>query len=260
MISNNSFFSDDLDFEEAEEDSEEEEEEEEDLGEELAGLEAEKKEAEAAMDSLASGVSKMSLKKPSSNNGPPFKQFSMEMTVPFMMNDYVEDDRAEVSVDFLVPNLKNEMFRVKLLNPSVLVLGICVPKEFVRMQRCLDANANGKSGFNKNSHKATSYGQVEEKVFEKYGFADEDNLMGEPMLVKLPFPCDETTLEWETQVCNNEDTQLIDELGSELFHFVLNVEVKAEKKKRVVAKKGGFRRIGSPSARAAAEGDAMADE
>ena len=144
------------------------------------------------------------------------------------------------------------MFKVSVKpGGTALAIQSVVPWLLADRRRLMAAHDNASGSFNKNTHKATSFkNQVDKPIAEKYNPDKLDKplpIFGAEQVVSLPYRCFEEEFEWELQLYEEEDSEVIDEFGGTMqYRLILAVDLKkyttAEKKK----KKAGFRLIGSP--------------
>lgn len=93
-----------------------------------------------------------------------FNEFEMGCGCPFILYDYVKNERNVVIVDFLIPSVHRRFLRLKISEAGLhLDLLIIVPPVFYNPDRLLYANAY-KRGFNVNSYKAMAFQGAAQKV------------------------------------------------------------------------------------------------
>ena len=114
---------------------------------------------EDSVEELSEQVSKMTLQKGS---------YSMSITCPYIMYDYVDHGRKLVSVDFLVPNQHRRFFRLGIVDNKILELRIVIPKTFYNAGRLMAAHADNKR-FTKDTHKATAFAQKCQEIVKETG-------------------------------------------------------------------------------------------
>jgi len=172
-----------------------------------------------------------------STSGP----FKMDFVYPYMLYDYVDDDRRHCTIDFLVPTMAEKAFRptVNAAEQS-LDLATVIPPFFANKARLMAA-FSGETGFGENTHRATAMGEVCDDIEKQCEDAKADNtiIIGVPQRVKLPFPCEEEIVHWECQLFENEDEEHTDDIGVATYFNVLSVDLVgvAKKKKK---KRGGL--------------------
>jgi hypothetical protein len=169
---------------------------------------------------------------------------------PFIVYDYISGGRRRVSVDLLVMTVPKDMIRPKMAtNGLELHVGMVVPPFFADADRLMAAN-EGDAGFTEDTHKATAFKDAAIKLHEHHrSFDGEEEIMGTPQCIKLPFKCEENIVDWEVQAFEDDGDELVDSLGAPQFYFVLSVDLVSIIKPREKKKKGGFRVIGSPPQR-----------
>lgn len=243
------------DIEEDEEDEDflvdEEEEEEEEESEPPSNFNPQEATNSSTPDLLTKEVNKMSLST---------KKYSMDVSFPYLMYDYVEDGRERVTIDFLVFGTAKKNLRPAVASGgNELHLKVVIPEIFTVQSRMLVAGAE--KNVTKNTHKATAFSKLAAEVEKKHGDgSSEEPIIGNPQRVKLPFACEEEIVDWEVQVFDNDDPDFIDELGSEeLYWFVLSIDLVSTTKAHNPKKKGTLRKFTSPSKKSAND-ENMAEE
>ena len=78
------------------------------------------------------------------------------------------------------------------------------------------------------------------------GHLKKNEILSEPIIVKLPFECEEEIATWELLASDHDDLAFVGSVGSAQCHFVLTIDLKAVEVKESVAKTGGFRKLASP--------------
>jgi hypothetical protein len=173
------------------------------------------------------------------------QKFSMDHRFPFILYDYVSDGRRRISVDFLILTVPKEMIRPKMDDTGTeLQVAVVVPPFFADADRLMAAN--NAPGFTQDTHKATAFKEAAMKLHNHHQSFDEDDIIGNPQRIKLPFQCEEHIVEWEVQAFENDSQALTDGLGGSQFYFVLSVDLVSVVKARKKKEKGGFRVISSP--------------
>jgi hypothetical protein len=187
------------------------------------------------------------------------QKFSMDSRFPFIMYDYVSDGRRRVSVDFLVMTVPKDKIRPKMTDTGLeLQVGMIVPAFFADARRLMAANT-GDAGFTRDTHKATAFKDAALKLHDHHDSFDDDDIIGNPQRIKLPFKCEEQIVDWEVQAFENDDQELTDGLGGSQFYFVLSVDLVSVVKERERRKKGGFRVVSSPVQAGAGAAENMSD-
>ena len=177
------------------------------------------------------------------NKAPTFKKFNLSFTCPWILYDSTENGRDIVSVDFLIPNVHRSYIKVQI-SPcgTILYCGIVVPKDFYNWKRQLDANQHD-TDFNNNTHKAASFRKVCDLIEDLAN--ENDEVLGDPMVIKLPFKVEQQFYKaqeifdndedgWEVLMIDNECSKLKEELEEDLGedeeaivpdHFLLTVNM-----------------------------------
>jgi len=184
--------------------------------------------------------------------------YSMSYTYPYLMHDYVMEDRRYCSIDFLVPTQAESNFKPAMKNNNIFTLATLVPGVFIKKRRLLDAHADD-AQVNTNAHKVTSFTETADAVEKDHTnpITDELELIGTPQEITLPFACEEEIIDWECQLHMSEENDYQEELDTNVYFNVLSVDlVSVEKKKK--KKRGKTRVIGSPI-RAETEDEGMED-
>jgi hypothetical protein len=74
------------------------------------------------------------------------------------------------------------------------------------------------------------------KLHDHHESFDEDDSVGDPQRIKLPFQCEQHIAHWEVQAFENDSQELTDGLGGSQYYFVLSVDLASvvlmERKKR----------------------------
>ncbi len=167
--------------------------------------------------------------------------FSMDFKLPFVHYSYNEGLDQMIKVEVLVPILPKEYFIPDLRNDGqTLDILIQVPFKFIDEERVLDSNSD-KKDFNVNTYQAQAYKDMCEGIMAKFGKTN--SIFGKPMVIDLPFVCEQRIVEWEVQAYPNDLGTLTDDLGGQQFHAVLSVILRKLKTKRKTT--GGFRVIGA---------------
>ena len=143
--------------------------------------------------------------------------------------------------------MPKEMFRPKVApGGMVLQLGIVVPPRFVTEECLVQAN-EGDHSFNSNTHKATAFKAICEKIAVHHGEGTtEEPILGKPQRVPLPFKCEDEIVDWEIQGFP-EEWGLSDAIEHQQFHFVISIDLVSVMKARSRKKKGGLRIFASPT-------------
>lgn len=169
--------------------------------------------------------------------------FCMDWTCPFILSTYNEDVDIMIKAQVLVPIYPKEYFIPDVGNGGMqLEIRLQVPSFFVDEARILESNA-GQAGFNVNTYQAQSFKDVCEQIDTHYGMLN--NIFGAtPMIIALPFACEERLVDWEIQAYPNDLGTLTDDLGGQQFHACLSITLRKHKTKRKTT--GGFRVVGGP--------------
>jgi hypothetical protein len=188
-------------------------------------------------DDLADNLGEMSLG--TSGNGP---VFSMNFIFPYMLSIYNESVDIIVKIEVFTPLLPKDYFI-----PDVVAAGqrveirTRVPTFFYNEQRVIKSNTTTQ-GFNENTHEAQAFKSVCDMVDAHYGLAN--HVYGDkPMVIKLPFTCEERILSWECQAFRNKCGDLQTQLDARQYHHVLTIKCMKLKTKR--RSEGAFRIIDS---------------
>jgi hypothetical protein len=242
---------------------------EEDLAEEVEDCKpAPSEKAEFVVEDLDEAFCTMTISKPSSSTAIT-KTASLGFQFPYIMYSYIEDRRHCVSIDFLVIGMGKANFRPKVVqNGKVFQLGMVIPDFLVDTNRLQVAN-EGDKGFNRRTHKATAFEEIVAKITANHD--GEEPLLGEPMKIALPIQCEEEIKDWEILAFDNADVEWCDQMECQQHFFLLSVDLIGTAKIGKEKKKGGFRKLGSPSkvvnkegnnnnATAPSEEEDMADE
>jgi hypothetical protein len=175
------------------------------------------------------------------------KLFSMNVEFPFILYDYTSDNRRHVSVDFLILNVPKDMLLPKMAaNGLELHLGLVVPSFFARADQVMVVNEED-SNFGKDTHKSNAFMETARKPHEHHQSFDEDEIMGAPQIITLPFKCEENIVDWELHAYDNESEEMTEDLGAPQIYLVLSVDLVSIIKPREKKKRGGFRVITSPT-------------
>lgn len=172
--------------------------------------------------------------------------FNMSFFFPHILYTYVEDGLFMCTVDFLVMGQSKDLFRPKVVNDGMsLQLGTVVPAMFVNEARLQLAMFHDHS-FNNDTHKATALQQV---ISKHVGDTDLDSepMLGEPMMITLPFKCVDEIKEWELVAFDNS-AEFSTEVGNQQYYFVLSINLVGVEKIKNVKKPAAFRILGTPPA------------
>jgi hypothetical protein len=98
--------------------------------------------------------------------------------------------------------------------------------------------------FNNDAHKATALQQV---ISTHVGDTDLDSepMMGEPMMIALPFKCVDEISEWKLISFDNT-AEFYAEVGNQQYHFVLSINLVGVENIKSIKKAAGFRNLGTP--------------
>ena len=175
------------------------------------------------------------------------KACCMDVQLPYFLYNYVKDGHNYCSVDFLVMAMPREMVCPKVApGGMVMQLGIVVPPRFVMEERLVQAN-EGDHSFNSNTHKATAFKAICEKIAVHHGEGTkEEPILGKPQDVPLPFKCEDKIVDWEIQGFP-EEWGLSDAIGHQQFHFVISIDLVSVVKARSHKKKGGLQIFALPT-------------
>jgi hypothetical protein len=188
------------------------------------------------------------------------QKFSMDSRFPFILCDCVSGGRRRALVDFLIVAVTKDMVQPKMadsgLEPQVAVV---VPAFFADADRLMAANV-GASGFAEDNHKAAAFKEAAMKLYDHHESFDEDDIVGDPQRIKLPFQCEQRIAHWEVQAFENDSAELTDGLGGSQFYFVLSVDLASVVMERKKKEKGGFRVISSPARGASGDGASMVED
>ena len=208
---------------------------------------------EDSVEKLSEQVSKMTLQ-----NG----SYSMTITCPYIMYDYVDHGRKLVSVDFLVPNHHIRFFRLGVVENKILELRIVIPKTFYNAGRLMAAHADNKR-FTKDTHKATAFAQKCQEIVKEAGVVvkfdhdtgeEEIEVLSGVQQVALPFDVEEdlyrgkkgTGEGYQVIAYENDDDVLFAELEEPTDLFILSVDLVSNEKKKKKKARGTMRKIKSP--------------
>lgn len=206
---------DEEDLEDKEEDEEESENEESKEG----------KSSTDKVNDIAGGVQRMTF-----SNG-------MKPNYGYLMYDWLdEENQRRLTIDFLVPSLNTDMFRLRVLRGGkALHLRTVIPLSFLKPSRLTKA-----SGWNvsRGSSKAVAFTEAATKVADTLE-NDDGVILSEPQCVKLPFAVEEHFREqdetgWEVLALSNPNKKL---KGDGQKYFVVTVELVDVNKPRPPIKK-----------------------
>lgn len=180
---------------------------------------------------------------------PVFASFKMDFQFPFMVYQFAEDGRKTCTVEFLVFPMPQDSFRPKCKG-DVLELDVVVPVLFTQSERLMIANSH-KRHFTQDTHRATAFEEVSATLHKQHDIDLDDpmkknEIVGQPMKVKLPFACEEEISSWELKLIP-QDVEFSKSVASEQYHWVLSVDLKGKEEKKKAVKKGGFRKLSSPN-------------
>jgi len=174
----------------------------------------------------------------------------MDLQFPYLMYNYKEAGRGRVAIDFLVIAMSESNYRPLVAAAGKeLHIGMAIPKFFVKKSRLMAAHGDDNK-FTDDTHKATAFEDLVDSVDKQFGLdkdgAEKLDLFGKPMVVKLPFPCEEDLVSWEMQAFENDDEEFTNNCAGIQYFFVLSVVLQSQEKKKE-KKKGGFRVFASPT-------------
>jgi hypothetical protein len=183
------------------------------------------------------------------------QKFSMDSRFPFILHDYVSGGRRRASVDFLIITVTKDMVRPKMADSGLeLQVAMVVPAFFADADRLMAANV-GDSGFTEDNHKEAAM-----KLHDHHESFDEDDVVGDPQRIKLPFQCEQHIAHWEVQAFENDSAELTDGLGGSQLYFVPSVDLASVVMERKKKEKGGFRVISSPAQGASGNGASVVED
>ena len=187
---------------------------------------------------LASGMKGMSL------GGTPFKRWSMNFAFPFMIKEFVHNRRKSCTVELLVPTMDESRVRpVVSKDLEHLYVTAVIPDFFPEYNRIEAANF-GDAHFHGNTNIATAHHNVVQEI--RTAFADQTEVTGDPMKIKLPFKVEESIAHWELQLFHG-NAEVSAASGDQQYFSLLKVDLISIE--RVFVKPaGGMRVVGSPNA------------
>ena len=184
-----------------------------------------------------------------------FKRWSMNFTFPFMIKEFIHNNRKCCTVELLVPTVDETSVR-PVVSPGLehLHVSVVVPAFFPEYDRIEAANF-GDAAFHGNTSIATAHHNVVQNICTS--FAAKNEVIGDPMKIKLPFKVEESIAHWELQLYHG-NAEVSAASGDQQYFSLLKVDLISIE--RVFVKPaGGLRVVGSPNAadhRAAAAGAA----
>ena len=189
---------------------------------------------------LSAGVKAMSISK-----APKYQPYSMSFSFPFMIKEFIHDNRKSCTVDILVPTVAEDRVRpVVSTDLEYLLVSIVVPEFFPEYQR-IEASNFGDDTFHGNTSVATAHHKVIVQSI-RTAFNGQPEVIGEPMKIKLPFKVEESIAHWELQLFNG-DAEVSAAAGDQQYFSMLKVDlISIERVFRRVT--GGMRVVGSPNA------------
>ena len=150
----------------------------------------------------------------------------MDKQLPFIMYNYVNEGQCYLSVDFLICGTSKSNICLQVDSSRMnLLLNIVVPQQFICDVQLVKVNSENLT-FNNNTQKATASMKCVEKIFsvEKVFSQDcngnvDQPILGELLVVALPFKCEQDIVEWEIQGYETEDEDFANDTGSNQFDF-----------------------------------------
>lgn len=186
--------------------------------------------AKATVDDLQGRMSMINL-----NNVP---LYSMDFKLPFVISSFQKELDDFVKVEVFVPTLPIDFFNLDIVDDGkTLKLTVRMPSFFTDESRVLLVN-EGVAGFNQNTSEAQSYKTICERIASDFSLSP--NIFGKPMLIGLPFICDERIDNWGLQAYKNDEVE--DEFEADQYHMVLFVVIRKQRSRRKVA--GTFKIVG----------------
>lgn len=195
---------------------------------------------QSSAEDIADSFGTMSISKPATS-----ASHSLLICFPHILCQCIDGNGQRVSIDFLVCGMSEACFCPKMhANGTIFQLGMVIPEIFTDEARLVLANHKD-SKFNKSTHKATAFKEVVAKMTND--LEDGEPLVAAPQQVKLPFACETDIVEWEVLAFDNTDIEFRAAMGSEQYFFILSVELQSAVKVMKEKKKGGMRKLGSPT-------------
>ena len=193
----------------------------------------------ATVDALSNSMGKMSIS----------KKFSMSFRCPCVILDHVVNGRDIATVELLIPNVHRRWIKLKVSEcGKCLHVAIVVPGFFCDPRHVMAANADD-GDFTHNASQATRFQRMCKEVMKT---ADDDEKVWEdPQVIPLPFAVEQQFFAkaggdndgWQVDLCDNDDSTLVAELGGHTDFFVLTVNMMSTEKPLPVKSKGRMRRV-----------------
>jgi hypothetical protein len=171
------------------------------------------------------------------------KMFSMNFQFPFFMTTCLDGLDERIYMELLIPTVPKEFFALEVEdNGSVLSVSCEVPRMFTEETRIFKSQ-KGNDGFNSNTHLVQAYRETMEDIDAHHGFTN--HLFGDPMLIHLPFRCEDRITHWRIDPYKNKLANLSEELSRQYLctlsitltklksKVVRKADLSAKKKKRL---------------------------
>ena len=177
------------------------------------------------------------------------KPYGVMHSYPFIIYTFFRGGRLRARVDFLVHPMKQDSFLPKVLpDGKSLSLTTKLPHIFHDAERVKLAKVGIDRMFSDDNHEHTAFTEVADQLHAEMGLEDMDDeeISSPPVLVELPFVCEEEIVDWEVLFLPNNDGPDGFPPHVSFFHAILSVELVSVEKK-TQKKKGSARMIGAAS-------------
>ena len=173
----------------------------------------------------------------------------MSFKFPYLIMEHVDHGQLLATVHLSIFGVHKRFVHLQIIDSDILEVSIAVPKIFYDKDRIQLAEDEGDGSFNVNTHKATAFQEVCKNIGATAAKHSKE-VLGEPQLIKLPFPCEEKfyrghgrdKLGWEVELYDNNDQVLKDEIGNTDL-FTLAVDCVAIEKPPEEDSPGRMRRV-----------------
>ena len=173
---------------------------------------------EEEMESLTRKMGSVGLKK----NGKP-QTFSVDEKNTWLVYEFEHNDRQYCCADVLVLTMGRDKFRPRVSKTgNNVIIELVKPKFFFGYQRLELVNQNN-SSFDGNTHKATAFKKALRTMRKELGTKKRDEVVGDDLVIPLPFKCEEDIVEWKTQVFTNKDEEIVKKIRSVQLYSVLSM-------------------------------------
>ena len=126
----------------------------------------------------------------------------MDLSFPYLLNNYEAKDQKVVTVDFLIFWQNKKMLHPHVTDAqNVLELGVNTPAVFVDRGWVEEADSN----LAHNTHKPAAFKDVDDEIFKNHGDDLEEQCIcgGNPQQVKLPFMVEKQVKKWSVDLFMN---------------------------------------------------------